>query len=404
MHIAFLTPEYEGADQSTGGLGVYIRKVAQELVARDHRVSVFLQAHANRLWQDDGVTIISVERARPVVGTGRLGAVGWLAPAFRQWRSARRVARAVWARHAREGIDIIQTASFMAPGLGVTSNGRIPVICRASSYTPLWRAAQGKPRTPSQFFSDGLELAQYRSADALYAPSEFLAGMLKRLEGLHVEVLKTPLPGASAEDERVLDSSLARGRYVLHAGALCPLKGTDLLASAMRPLMQRDPALRLVLAGRDLGASEGRPMIDVVHDALGDCASRLVVLPFLTRAQLIPVIRQALCMALPFRMDNYSNVCLEALACSVPVVGSRQVGLEELVDEGVTGYLCGQEDIRGLGAALERVVFMDEATRRTMRDAIGRRVALMRGEDRTGQLLAYFTDVRERFSRREGAG
>jgi hypothetical protein len=158
MHIAFMTPEYAGPDGGTGGLGVYLRKTAAALMSRGHRVSVFLQGHESKRWDDGAVRIHVVARARPWNWARPLRWLATVAPAIRQVRSARSLAAKVWQVHAREPIDLIQTASFMAPGLALIGNGRIPVVCRASSYTPLWRAAYGTRRNAAQYLCDGLEL------------------------------------------------------------------------------------------------------------------------------------------------------------------------------------------------------------------------------------------------------
>lgn len=55
------------------------------------------------------------------------------------------------------------------------------------------------------------------------------------------------------------------------------------------------------------------------------------------------------------RRDVIANVVVEAMAAGLPVVASRIAGAEELVDDGVTGYLVRPNDTDELVAALQRL-------------------------------------------------
>jgi L-malate glycosyltransferase len=43
---------------------------------------------------------------------------------------------------------------------------------------------------------------------------------------------------------------------------------------------------------------------------------------------------------LPSAQESFGLAALEAMACEVPVVASRVGGLPELIDTGITGYVC----------------------------------------------------------------
>lgn len=57
--------------------------------------------------------------------------------------------------------------------------------------------------------------------------------------------------------------------------------------------------------------------------------------------------------ALPTLYDPFSNVCLEALACGLPVVTTRHNGASEIIQDGVTGYVIEHAaDIDALSKAI----------------------------------------------------
>ena len=63
--------------------------------------------------------------------------------------------------------------------------------------------------------------------------------------------------------------------------------------------------------------------------------------------------------------EAFGLVLAEAMACGVPVVGTRSGSLPEVVDEGKTGLLVPSRDAKSLASAIE-TVSSDEQLRRRM--------------------------------------
>ncbi len=59
---------------------------------------------------------------------------------------------------------------------------------------------------------------------------------------------------------------------------------------------------------------------------------------------------------LPSELESFGLAALEAMACEVPVVASRVGGLPEVIDDGVTGYLCEVGDIEAMAEVSLRLL------------------------------------------------
>ena len=72
---------------------------------------------------------------------------------------------------------------------------------------------------------------------------------------------------------------------------------------------------------------------------------------------------------LPTIYDPFSNACLEALACGLPVITTRANGFSEIIEDSVHGSLVDQANgVEGLRAALE--LWSDDARRSAARSTI----------------------------------
>jgi UDP-glucose:(heptosyl)LPS alpha-1,3-glucosyltransferase len=101
----------------------------------------------------------------------------------------------------------------------------------------------------------------------------------------------------------------------------------------------------LVIAGQDRAARRYRQLAEQLS-----IANRVRFLGGLNDVK--PVYGAADALILPTLYDPFPNVCLEALACGLPVFTSPWCGAAEWISEGVNGWVRDALDVEGYAAAI----------------------------------------------------
>ena len=136
---------------------------------------------------------------------------------------------------------------------------------------------------------------------------------------------------------------------VLTVGRLTVMKGHRHLLDAVPGLLERFPGLAVVV----LGGGHLHEQLAAQAAALGVAGA--VHLPG-HRSDARLLLDAADVFVLPSRHEGMPLVLLEAMDAGLPVVATRVIGSEEVVDDGRTGLLVRPGDAPALGAALGRLL------------------------------------------------
>jgi N-acetyl-alpha-D-glucosaminyl L-malate synthase BshA len=165
---------------------------------------------------------------------------------------------------------------------------------------------------------------------------------------------------------------------VLHVSNFRPVKRVDAVVEVFSRI-RRHVRARLVLAG------DGPVRYDVER-LVADHALTEHVAFLGEQHELVPLLSVSDLFLLPSSQESFGLAALEAMACGVPVVASKVGGLPEIIEDGVTGFLCPLDD---LDAMADRGVMV--LTDRTLRDAITRAAAsLVRSRYRTEIIVPLY--------------
>ena len=128
---------------------------------------------------------------------------------------------------------------------------------------------------------------------------------------------------------------------VVFVGQIVQRKGLEYLLKAWKRL--RLPNAELVLAGR------GR----VDRRLLAEFASEFKYVGELSNAELRELYITSDLFCMPSLVEGYGLVYLEALACGLPVIATRNTGAADMVQDGREGFIVPIQDVEALAEKLE---------------------------------------------------
>ena len=160
-----------------------------------------------------------------------------------------------------------------------------------------------------------------------------------------------------------------KGGYAVFLGRMSADKGAD---RAIR--VARAAGVPLVLAAKMWEPQERRYFAEVVEPLLGDGAVYIGEVGGRAKLELLG---NAVALLNPIRWpEPFGLAMIEALACGTPVIAFPEGAAPEIIDHGVTGFLCADE--AEMASALSRV---GELSRPACRSRAGRRFSAKRMVD-----------------------
>jgi glycogen synthase len=352
--------------------------LAQGLADRGHNVHVLTRAVAgsvaNLVDFEDGVWVHRLIEDRDE-GVAPAGAP--VPPHI--WRHTARMLRELRRLDAMHPIDIVEAPIWDVEGLAAILSGEYCVV--TSLHTPLKKVVETNPdwranmTASKQLAYDQIAHAERfvaTRADGVRANSLAVLETMARLYDLQLGDGRVAVLPHGMEDRTKLLSGAADSTSsendnsvtVLYAGRFEGRKGTDVLLAAIPELCEKHRFVRFTLAGEDRTSPDGSTLG-------GEFRTRHVGSKFLDRvvfagevsdAQLESHLQACDIFVAPSRYESFGLVFLEAMMFGKPVVGCRAGGMNEVIDEGVTGLLAEPGDVASLVSAVS--MLLDDATKR----------------------------------------
>jgi len=178
------------------------------------------------------------------------------------------------------------------------------------------------------------------------------------------------------------------GRAILFFGYVRPYKGLgDLLEALSRA---RPSSWDQLLVVGEFYEPRARYAAALAHPALRDKVR--VVDRYVANEEIAAYVAASDVVALPYRSATGSGIAQVAFGGGVPVIATRTGGLEEVVEEGVTGLLVPPSSPDALARAVER--YFDESLGPRLREGVERARSRFTWESLVDALLRLAEECR----------
>jgi glycosyltransferase involved in cell wall biosynthesis len=345
--------------EDAGGQNTHVAELSAALAAAGHDVRVYTRRDSADLpdlvQMLDGVAVVHVP-AGPPEPIAKDALLPYMKE-FSQWLVAQ------WRRD--EWVPEVTHAHFWMSGLAGITAGRqtgVPVVQTYHALGTVKRRHQGAADT-SPARRIGYERALGRTVDRVIAQSQDEVGELIRM-GVPADRMVVVPSGVNVENFSPIGPVVPRetGRpRLLTVGRLVERKGFQDVIRALRLVPDAEC---VVVGGPPEDGLADDPQARRLRALAGSCglADRVRLVGAVPREEMPCWYRSAdVLVAAPW-YEPFGLTPLEAMACGVPVIGTRVGGLIDTVVDGRTGDLVPPRDPAALGAAIRTL--LDDRTRR----------------------------------------
>ena len=141
--------------------------------------------------------------------------------------------------------------------------------------------------------------------------------------------------------------------YMLYAGTVSDRKGAITVARAAVDIMKKFPDLYLVYAGKVESESTKGEIKAILG---GQLCKRVVFTGYIERNEVIDIMRKARVFVFPSKLETFGLVIAEAMLCGIPTICCDIGPCPEFVNHGKTGLLVSADDHIALANEVNKVL------------------------------------------------
>lgn len=314
MHIVFLTNEYPKKGESHGGIGTFVKFLAENLVSKGVVVSVL--GINNSLLDENTID--------KKVSIYRLGKSNWKFGKF--YHHNRKIQKKLKEIHLQNPIDIVEGSEL---NFSFFPN-RTPYkkLIRLHGGHHFFAIEQGlKPALWRGF----QEKRSFKKADDFVAVSDFVGNQTKKYLNLNFR-FKTIYNSINLESFYKSNIEKEKPFRLVFIGTVCEKKGIDKLILALPEIKKNHPEITLDIVGRDWFSKDGKSYTQylktIIDDDVRDRVNFLGSMPY---DALPKIIESSQVCIFPSIVESFGLTIIEAMAMGKAVAASNIKPFKEII-------------------------------------------------------------------------
>ncbi|WP_147678602.1 glycosyltransferase family 4 protein [Algibacter pacificus] len=335
MHVGYITSEYPHPKVThAAGIATSIKNLAITLVKKGIDVTVFVyHQNENAVFVDQGVEIHLIKKKNYKLFT-------WF---FYRKHIQNYVNKIV----NKKQIDILEAPDWT----GITAFMRLkgPLVIRFHGSDAYFCKLDKRKQKFKNFVFEKWALL---NADAYIAPTTFAGEETAKIFGLNRKKIKTIHYGLQLDHFENENPEVYQDKTLLYIGTMIRKKGVLELAEIFNKIIEAEPDAKLKLIGGNApdiktgSTSTYALMQDLFSEKAKSNVEYLGQIPY---SEVKNQIKQAHVCVFPSFAETLGMVTIESMALQKPVVNTSIGWAQELIDDGINGYLVHPSNIEKYG-------------------------------------------------------
>ena len=342
MHICFLTNEYPKEGFPHGGLGTFVKTIAEELVSKNIQVSVVGLNYnpIDETEQLNGVTVIRIKRSK-------VKGLAW-------FFNSKNIGKTIDAIHRKAPIHIIEGPELSLAFLPKIKD--IKYIIRLHGGHHFF--AEGENRGIN-WWKGFQEKRSFKKADAFIAVSNYVKSHTAKFLSYHnkpIEVIFNPI---NSQLFQPLETAIEVSN-ITFAGTICEKKGVRQLIQSFPMVKEKFPNVILNLYGRDWLFPDGSSYIKMLQEIelpkIGNISKDIIFHGAVSYNEIPSAYAKAAVCVFPSHMETLGLVAPEAMVMEKPVIFTKLGPGPEVIADGETGWLCNPHEPKEIANTIIQVL------------------------------------------------
>jgi glycosyltransferase involved in cell wall biosynthesis len=342
MHICFLTNEYPKEGFPHGGLGTFVKTIAEELVSKNIQVSVVGLNYnpIDETEQLNGVTVIRIKRSK-------VKGLAW-------FFNSKNIAKTIAAIHKKNPIDIVEGAELSLAFLPKIKEIKYVIRLHGGHHF----FAEGENRGIN-WWKGFQEKRSFKKADAFIAVSNYVKSHTAKFLSYHnkpIEVIFNPI---NSQLFQPLETAIEVSN-ITFAGTICEKKGVRQLIQSFPMVKEKFPNVILNLYGRDWLFPDGSSYIKMLQEIelpkIGNISKDIIFHGAVSYNEIPSAYAKAAVCVFPSHMETLGLIAPEAMVMEKPVIFTKLGPGPEVIADGETGWLCNPHKPKEIASTIIQVL------------------------------------------------